>query len=360
MAIVKAAPGRLDCIAHPAGNIMTRQYADIPLDAKVAFLRQPSSFPEHPYRVEAIETHMSWLFLTEHHAYKLKKPVCYDMLDFRDAEARRFYCNEEVRLNRRLAARVYLGVVPLVIDGSSHLRLGGDGMVADWLVKMVRLPAEQMLDYRIRGVAVTGEDAARIGALLAGFYRACGPAGIGAGQYRQRLADILARNLQALTSPAYPLPAQAVLRLGERQDAVLRRLAGELEQRLVSGRIVEGHGDLRAEHVCLGPEPAIIDCLEFSRELRIVDAADETGFLAMECERLGAPQFGRQLLTAYGACAGDLPSPALINFYQSLRAGTRARLAIRHLDEERFRYSPVWPRRALEYLELAERHIALS
>ena len=84
---------------------------EVTLDSKVAFLRQPTSFQEPTYRVEAIETHMSWVFLTDHHAYKLKKPVSYDFLDFSALDARRLYCQEEVRLNARLAAEVYLGIV---------------------------------------------------------------------------------------------------------------------------------------------------------------------------------------------------------------------------------------------------------
>ncbi len=87
-----------------------------------------------------------------------------------------------------------------------------------------------------------------------------------------------------------------------------------------AGRIVEGHGDLRPEHIWLGEPPAIIDCLEFSAELRTLDVADELGFLALECERLGAPQLGRALLDAYAGAAGDVPDAALVDFYQAWRA----------------------------------------
>ena len=121
--------------------------------------------------------------------------------------------------------------------------------------------------------------------------------------------------------------------------------------------IVEGHGDLRPEHVCLHPRIAVIDCLEFSRELRIIDAVDEVGFLALECERLGAPELGRILLRAYIENTGDSPAVALLGFYQSFRAALRARIAIRHLNEEKFRYSAEWRRRALDYLDLAQRHL---
>lgn len=106
---------------------------------KVAFLRTPAAYPTHPRRVDVIETHMSWVFLAGDRVYKLKKPVHYPFLDFRTLASREFHCREEVRLNRRLAPHVYLGVVPLTQDHGGALALGGGGEVVDWLVEMRRL-----------------------------------------------------------------------------------------------------------------------------------------------------------------------------------------------------------------------------
>lgn len=139
----------------------------------------------------------------------------------------------------------------------------------------------------------------------------------------------------------------------------MRRLPADamLGARVASGRILEGHGDLRPEHVYLGEPPAIIDCLEFSAELRWLDAADEVGFLALECERARAAALGCVLLHSWREASGDTVPDALLHFYQSCRACSRARLAIRHLREARYRGSPVWRRRAMRYLALAERHL---
>src|SRR5690606_10963578 len=104
-------------------------------------------YPERPRAVEAIETHFSWVFLTDTHAWKLKKPVRYDSLDFRTPALRRRDCEEEVRLNRRLAPHVYLGVVPLTVDEKGRLAIGGAGQEVDWLVHMLRPPHERMLDH---------------------------------------------------------------------------------------------------------------------------------------------------------------------------------------------------------------------
>ena len=122
-------------------------------------------------------------------------------------------------------------------------------------------------------------------------------------------------------------------------DNVARRIESfinrsvALWQRVEERRIVEGHGDLRPEHVCLGTPPQIIDCLEFRAELRYLDPADELAFLAMECERLGAPGIGQILFYRYSQRTGDRPPPLLILFYQAIGAMIRARIAILHLQE---------------------------
>lgn len=330
--------------------------SEVALESKVSFLRQPASFPDPAYRVEAIETHMSWVFLTDGYAYKLKKPVRNQALDFRTVEARRRYCEEEVRLNRRLAGDVYIGIVAMSIDALGHLQLGESGAIIDWLIKMRRLPTQHMLDYAIRNKTVRTQDIRRMAIRLARFYRECDPVAIDAAVYRAAFLRDIDCNQQELTRPQYRLPDQQVLHLCRTQRIVLNDKPEWFDARIRTGKIVEGHGDLRPEHICLEPEIAVIDCLEFSRDLRIVDPADELGFLALECERLGAAQSGAQLLQVYSQTSDDWPDAALVHFYQSFRAILRARISIEHLDEEKFRYSAEWRRRASDYLQLAQKH----
>ncbi|HEX2530101.1 MAG TPA: hypothetical protein VHK70_01370 [Burkholderiaceae bacterium] len=332
---------------------------DIPLESKLAFLRQASSYPQAAYRVEMIETHMSWVFLTERFAYKLKKPIRYGLIDFSTIDARRFYCEEEVRLNRRLAASVYLEAVPLVIDVGGHLQLQGDGMAVDWLVKMRRLPDRHMFDYVIKNGTATEQDARHIAALLSRFYRSLPPVVIDPSAYRDRFQSDIEDNHRELCAPLYQLPLDQVQAITRAQRTALQRLSPLLDERIRAGKVIEGHGDLRPEHVCLRPELVIIDCLEFSRTLRIIDAADEVAFLALECERLGVPRIAAALLRAYAELSSDAPPAALLHFYQSQRACVRAKLAIWHMNEEKFRYSGEWPRRARQYLVLAQQHQVL-
>jgi aminoglycoside phosphotransferase family enzyme len=122
---------------------------EIGIDRKVAFLGSPAAFAEQPSRVELIETHFSWVFLTDRHVYKLKKPLHGEGFDFSSVDARRRNAEEEVRLNRRLARDIYLGVVPLTLESGCDLAIAGAGVAVDWLVEMVRLSAERMLDHRL-------------------------------------------------------------------------------------------------------------------------------------------------------------------------------------------------------------------
>ncbi len=330
----------------------------VTLESKVAFLRQATSFPEPTYRVEAIETHMSWVFLTDAFAYKLKKPVRNDFIDFSTIQARSFYCQEEVRLNRRLASGIYLGTVPLAFNTSGHLQLTDGPTIVDWLVKMRRLPMHHMLDYAIIHGSANENDIGRLAARLARFYRSCAPIAIGPAEYRNRLLFRIDAQFLELSSPDFQLSSEQLKSIFQAQRNFLNSMSALLDARVLAGRIVEGHGDLRPEHICLEAEPTIIDCLEFSRDLRTLDRADELAFLALECERLGAGGLGALLLRSYSQISNDWPSATLIHFYQSYRASLRATIALRHLKEQQFRYSPEWPRRAKAYLQLAERHAA--
>jgi aminoglycoside phosphotransferase family enzyme len=141
--------------------------------------------------------------------------------------------------------------------------------------------------------------------------------------------------------------------LARAAQGCLERHAALFERRVAERRLVEGHGDLRPEHVCLAPEPVIIDCLEFSRELRLLDPADELAFLALECERLGAPAVGSWFLAAYTEVTGDAPPPLLLRFHRTYRALRRAKLAVWHLEDPAVREPARWTARARRYLELA-------
>jgi aminoglycoside phosphotransferase family enzyme len=318
----------------------------------VAFLRRPESYPNRPQGVETVETHMSWVFLTDTHAYKLKKPVRYDFLDFSTLAARQQDCAEEVRLNRRLAASVYYGVVPLTVDPQGTLRLEGDGTPVEWLVKMRRLPAMRMLDYAIMHGTVRDTDVRHVGRLLARFYAQTPPVSITPAAYRRCLVASVQANRRELALPVYALPAALVEPVLAAQLMLLEQAPDLFESRVRAGRILEAHGDLRPEHICLEAEPVIIDCLEFNRDLRILDTASELAFLALECERLGASHVGDLILETYSEATGDRPPERLLTFYKGYHAGLRAKIAVWHLKEPGGREPAQWTRKAMHYLRL--------
>ena len=175
-----------------------REPLDVPLITKVDFLSKASNYPDRPSGVEAIETHMSWVFLTKHHAYKLKKPARLDFVDYRTIEARRRFCEAEVTLNQRLAPGVYLGRVPLALNEDDHLGLHGNGVVVDWLVQMQRLPLERRLDAHIAAGHVDRQCLADALARLIATYQGAADEGLSAEDYAGRLKIAIRRNEAAL------------------------------------------------------------------------------------------------------------------------------------------------------------------
>jgi uncharacterized protein len=329
-------------------------------DSKLAFLSGAAHYPEHTSRVDCVETHMSWVFLTDRHAYKLKKPVRNADVDLRTVAARQWNCAEEARLNRRLSTGVYLGTVALRGARGGELTFAEEGEIVDWLVKMRRLPADCMLDRRIRLGSIPRADVDALMTRLCDFYRRCAPIGVLAPEYRRQFREDVIANQLELFRPVHVLPRELIERVCAGQLATLDDRSALFDARVHAGRIVEGHGDLRPEHICFEVEPQIIDCLEFSRVLRTLDIVDELGFLALECERLGAPELRPQIFDSYRERSGDAPPDALVHFYQSHRACVRATLAIRHLHEPALPNAFAWRARAREYLELAYRHVEQS
>ena len=322
---------------------------------KVAFLRRADAYPEMPARVETVETHMSWVFLTDAFAYKLKKPVRYAFLDFSTVAARLRNCRRELRLNRPLAREVYCGIAPLTVEHGS-LRLGGRGKAVDWLVKMRRLPAHRMLDAAIRAGTVSAEDLDNVSGVLTAFYRRLAPVAVGPRAYRKRFEAGVRANAAELGRPDWRLSRRQIEHLTRAQTGFLAAHGDLLELRARGRRIVEAHGDLRPEHICLTREPVIIDCLEFKREFRLLDPVDELAYLAMECDRLGSAA-GDDILRHYLDAAREQVPDALILFYKAYRACLRAKIAIWHLADHAVQRDK-WRRRAREYLDLASAYVA--
>ena len=338
--------------------MMASSVREVFLDEKVRHLSRPHSYADETDVVDVVETHMAFVFLTRRHAWKMKKPVRRPFLDFTTLESRRRDCAEEVRLNRRLAPFVYLGLVPLTLDGSGGLAVGGRGEPVEWLVHMLRLPAHRMLDQAMANGSLAHEEVRSAAELLAKFYREEPPASPPVTPNRTRFEREVEETHRALSDPDFDLPNSQIEEVTAAQRAFLGQWGHRLDERVAAGRIVEGHGDLRPEHVYLGPPPAVIDCLEFDRSLRILDPAEDLSFLDLECRRLGGPSIGAYVLQVYRRWTGDHPRPELLRFYRSFRAFVRAKLVILHLWDERPEADVErWRSAAMVYLDLAARNL---
>lgn len=326
---------------------------------KLRALYSSASYPVPATSVDVIETHFAWVFLVGEHAYKMKKPIAYPLMDLRSVEDRHRNCLAEIRLNRRLAPDVYLDAVPLVADEHDAVKVGGQGRTIDWLVWMKRLPAHAMLDRAMTDNSVPPAALVEVGALLARFYERQQRYFMPARHYLLQVIDRTAMECRALLAPELKLNGARVLAAAAAVDASFSSLQLELGRRAVEGRVVECHGDLRPEHICLSPL-CIIDSLEFSRELRVLDPAEELAFLRLECEMAGAPDVADRIVSAYQNASGDRFSRQLLYCYQARRALVRAKILAWHILDPTVASLAPWTEKAHAYIALAERCAAMA
>lgn len=291
-------------------------------------LRRPDCYPDRPERVEIVHTHVSVVCLAGESVYKLKKPLVLPFLDYSTLERRRFACEEEVRLNRRLCPGLYLGVMPLARDGV-RLRFGGDGEVVDFAVHMRRLPEERMLD-RLLAAGLAGPETldALAGVVVAFHARARRGPDVAAAGDPAALAEEAQANFDACR-PHVPgvFPEELLAAAEAASRAAFRQLVPVLRRRREQGRVVEGHGDLHARNVCVVEPIQVYDCIEFAAGFRCLDTAAEHAFLAMDLRHRGHPALAWRYLAT---CARLGPDPELLAIVPPLvayRAMVRAKVA---------------------------------
>lgn len=326
----------------------------------VEFLRRRTSYADIPRTVQLIETHISLVFVTDRFVYKLKKPVQFDFLDFSTVELRRQACEAEVRLNRRQARNVYLGVHPIWTDSRGQLHLDGveaRGPVVDYVVQMRRLPTERTLDVLIQRHLLTDAEITQLAATLTEFYLAAPPLEVQPALYRCTIERHVRANRAALLETCSAESAPLIQRVHTAQLRTLLTQPELFNQRVAQGRIVEGHGDLRPEHICLVSPPVIFDCVEFNAEFRQLDIADELSFLAMECDLLGAPGVGETVIASYQAASDDRPAAELWAFYKAYRASVRAKVAALRSAQLEGSAREAAFQLAVSYLTLADQYL---
>jgi aminoglycoside phosphotransferase family enzyme len=301
------------------------------LPALIEALRRPEAYPHAPTGpVEVVQTHISVLFFAGDRVFKVKKPVRLDFLDYSTLESRRRFCDEEVRLNRRLAPNTYVGVVPIALDGSGGVRVGGKGAPIEYAVEMVRLPAERMMDAFLERGAIDNEQMNAIVEVLARFHEGC-PTGAGVDEHGgpDEIGRQIEENVEELRAfVGGSLGASIHRRLADRARAWLAENREQLKRRVGDGRIREGHGDVHAGNICLLPDGIVIyDCIEFTPRFRCRDVACELGFLAMDLDFRCFRGFAQYLLRRYAAVTGDPDLPDVAAFYKMHLAAIRGKVA---------------------------------
>lgn len=323
------------------GRIVSREDEARQTAAIVDALSDPLTFGHRPATVEHVQTHISHVFLAGPWVYKLKKPVTFPFLDFGSVEKRRHFCEEEVRLNRRLAPGVYLGVLPVTIGHDGRIRLDGEGRVVDHVVSMRRLPDARLLPALLEAGAVGDDLMDTLAARVVAFHAAA-PSGpeVASHAAPERLTatweDVLGGTDAFVGRLLAAEDLEILVDFGPR---FVRTHETLLRARQQGGRIREGHGDLHTAHVCILAEPGcgdhlpplaagiyVFDCIEFSRPLRCTDVAAEVAFLCMDLERLGHAHLARRFAASYAARADDDDLLRLLPFYTCARACVRGKV----------------------------------
>jgi len=301
--------------------------------ALIDALRDPRCYPHPVQHLQLIETHISWVVLTGSYAYKLKKPVNLGFLDFRTLAARRFYCEEELRLNRRLEAGLYLDVVT-VNQGLKGPEIGGPGPVVEYAVKMRQFGQEGLLDrVQERGDLLPSHVDA-LARQIAEFHGTCErvPAGGRFGSpdsitlpARQNFEQIAALGPDADHGQIGQL-LQELLDWTGRCGAALEEM---FRTRQKDGFVRECHGDLHLGNAFIeNGTIRIFDCIEFSASLRWIDVMSDVAFMMMDLWHRNHPDLARRFLNAYLALTGDYGGLATLSYYLVYRAMVRAKVAL--------------------------------
>ncbi len=318
----------------------------------IAALRRPETWGAGVRAVELVETHISWVFLTGEHAYKIKKPVRLPFLDFSTLERRRHFCEQELELNRRLAPELYLAVVP--IGGTPERPEIEAAPAIEYAVKMREFPSAARLDRRLAAGAVSCEALEAFAERLSAFHAELPPLAEPADAPQRVVAAALENFDELETFAEGNREALARLRqLREWTERASRSLADVLAERFAAGRHREGHGDLHLENLVeLDGTIVAFDALEFDPLLRSGDVASEAAFPAMDLLAHGREDLGYRFMNRYLEHGGDYDALRVLRFYLVYRALVRAKvraIKARQAGEE--------PERT-PYVDLAERLVA--
>ena len=291
----------------------------------------PSFYPHRPERVHLIQTHLSWVFLAGSLVYKVKKPVDFGFLDFTTLEKRRFFCSEEIRLNRRLCPEIYLGTVPVNRDENGVFALDGPGQTVEWAVEMKRMPDDGLMSVLIERDEIVKKDLKGIKELLIPFYRMAR-----APEDKLFLGGLetVRENCEENFSQIRDFVGNALSEeVYQQVMAYTRQFMTENEElfskRQKDGWIVEGHGDLYSANICFDRDKDriyIFDCIEFNERFRYGDVGVDVAFLCMDLDFLGLCDLSGYFARIFQQDLNDTQLETLLDFYKCYRAVVRGKI----------------------------------
>ena len=336
---------------------------------------RPEFYPHRPEHIELIQTHISYIFLAGDYVYKIKKAVDFDFLDFTTIERRRFYCYEELRLNRRLAPDIYLDVLEIGEDAVGNIVLGKGERVVDYAVLMKKLPGDRMLKTLLQHRKVDLPIMDAVARKLSHFHAHAATGGkideIGGVETIHRNHDENFEETRNYINITIPEHQYRFIR--DYAYDFMARHHNLLLKRVQDHKIRDCHGDLHLDHICIAdpatrrgtangpgndysPDDIIIfDCIEFNERFRYEDVASEVAFLAMDLDYNGHAGYADTFVSAYIGHSDDREIGSLQNFYKCYYAYVRGKVISFRLGE-----SSVTPEERAEEIKAASRYFDLA
>ena len=298
------------------------------MDEMIRHLQDPAALPDPTETVALLQTHISVVLVADAFVYKIKKPVDFGFLNFSTLERRKYYCQREVELNRRLSRDLYLGVVPVTRQGQAYTLRDTGGMPVDYAVKMKRIPDDKLMKSLFARGEITEDHLRQIAKVVAGFHaNAPMTPEIRAFGSPERFAVNTSENFRQIREYiGTTLSGNQFHSLKEWTEDFYRLNHELFLKRMDQGRIRDCHGDLHMEHVCLTEDIPIFDCIEFNDRFRYSDTIADIAFLLMDLEYHGGGQLSEMLWQYYKDMAGEEGMEDLLTFYKVYRAIVRGKV----------------------------------
>ena len=299
------------------------------IPAYIDYLLAPSSYPHSVGDTQLVQTHISFVILAGEYVYKWKKPVNFGFVNFSTLARRKHFCEEELRLNRRLCPEIYLGLTWVSREGGTF-RLHGNGEIVEYGVKMARLPEEAMMSQVLAAGGVRREHLDTLVSILVPFYRqADGGERVRANGRAEAVAhnifDNFAQTARFVGGPALGTGRFAAIKAYAEQFLAREELFAE---RIAAGAVRDCHGDLYSGNICLADRISIFDCIEFNENLRFIDYAADVAFLAMDLDFHGYTGLSKYFIDRFIALSGDPGLLKMLNFYKCYRAYVRGKVGV--------------------------------